>query len=171
MSDALNTPVRRPGREMHTDDVAMLNRPSIESREDLDREVVRAPKAIDKDYLDALAMAEEPVTIRIERSAEKFPAPVIDCWVNGKGAELLINGKWVETKAVPVGMPVTVKRKYVEVLVRARVDSIQTEVVERDNEDPRNFVHRSASQKAPLSILRDENPRAQEWLQNVMATA
>ena len=49
---------------------------------------------LEKDYADQLKMAEDPVTIIIHPSQEKNPPQVVDCWVNGRGAEVFVNGKW-----------------------------------------------------------------------------
>src|SRR5262245_46624102 len=103
MSDAQTNPVRRPSHELFTGDIKMEQKPTIESREDLAEDVVVAEKPLGKDYQDELAFNEEPITIRIERSGEKFAPPVIDCWVNGKGAEVVVNGKWVALGYLPVG--------------------------------------------------------------------
>lgn len=166
--DASSNPVRRPGHELHPDDFPLPQKPPIETRADLDSEVLVAPPRMNKDYAALLAMAEEPVTIRIERSSEKFAPTVVDCWVNGKGVEMLVNGEWLELGALPVGQVVTTKRKYVEVLARSRTESIETNVIERDGEDPRNMIQRTLSSRSPVTIVADKNPRSSEWWERVM---
>lgn len=169
--DAVNAPIRRARPETHTDDVAILQKPLIENREDLVDEVVLAsPEVLQKDYADALAFAEEPVHIRIERSSEKFAQQSVDVWVNGKGAEVLMNGRWIETKVLPVGVPVTTKRKYVEVLARSKEDSVSTRVVKAEDSE-RNLVERYTRSKVPFSVLRDNNPKGVEWLNNLVRFA
>ena len=168
--DASNAPVRRSRTELHTDDIAIDQMPAIESVDDLLEEIVVAPEVLEKEYAEALKMAEEPVTIRVERSSEKFAPKMIDCWVNGKGAEIVINGKWVETRVIPVGIPVTVKRKYIEVLARSKIDSVTTNVRDPDTEHPRNEVERYTSSKAPFSVLQDCNPKGAAWLNNLIRT-
>lgn len=165
--DASSNPVRRPGRELHTDDIGHEKKSPIASRDDLIDEIVVAPGQLHKDYLEALAFNEDPITIRIERSSEKFAPPVIECWVNGKGAEVLINGRWRELRFIPVGIPVTVKRKYVEVLAASKIDSIQTRVI-KEQESEYNLVDRSTSSRAPFSVLEDKNPKGAEWLTNLV---
>ena len=160
--DAVNTPVRRPSRERHTDDLPVSKKPAIESRDDLIGEVVEAPEALHKEYLEVLAFMEEPVTIRIERSSEKFAPPMIPCWVNGKGAEVFTNGKWVAQGHLPVGVPITTKRKYVEVLVAAKIDSVQTKVQKFEDHE-KNMIERFPSSTAPLSILEDRSPKGAAW--------
>jgi len=153
---------------MNTGDIPIPQKAVIETRADLDDEIVIAPAHLQSDYQAALAEAEEPVTIRIERSGEKFAPRSIECWVNGKGAEVLINGRWVEVTWVPVGQPVTLKRKYVEVLARSCVETVETNILERDGDDPRNLISRSTSSRAPLSVIEDKNPNSAQWLRNLM---
>ncbi|MDP3908887.1 MAG: hypothetical protein Q8Q14_00710 [Gemmatimonadales bacterium] len=167
--DANNAPVRRPRPEFHTADIGIEQKPAIESREDLVDEVITAPEDVLKaEYAAALKFNEEPVTIRIERSSEKFAPLVVDCWCNGKGAEVLINGRWVETAYLPIGVPVTTKRKYVEILARSKIDSVQTKVEDRDSEKPRNLVERFTSSRAPFSVLEDRNPKGAAWLTGIV---
>ena len=159
--DAGNQPVRRAPEVFHTNDVKIEQKKPIETREDVDNVIIAEPN-LQKDYADALAFAEEPVTIRIERSSEKFAPKVVDLWCNGKGAEVLTNGRWVEMKCLPVGVPVTTKRKYVEILFRSKVDSIETNVV-KEPDSERNMIDRHTSARSPLSIIRDDNPLGVEW--------
>lgn len=166
--DASNAPVRRPRPETSTADIAIEQKPAIESRDEMST-VVSAPEDAGKaDYAAQLAFNEEPITIRIERSAEKFAPLVVDCWCNGKGAEVLIQGRWVETAYLPVGMPVTTKRKYVEILARSKIDSVQTKVEDRDSEKPRNVIERFTSSKSPFSVLEDKNPKGAAWLNSLV---
>jgi hypothetical protein len=163
--DASNAPVRRPRPELHTADIAIEQKPTIESREDLAKEIVAAPEDVmQAEYAAALSFNEEPVTIRIERSSEKFAPRVIDCWCNGKGAEVVVNGRWVSLGYIPVGVRVTTKRKYVEILARSKIDAVNTRVEDRDSEHPKNLIERSTSSRAPFSVLEDRNPKGAAWL-------
>jgi len=157
-------PVRSAPRELHTGDIKVEQHPPIEDRDDLDNVVVAPSQVLDKDYAAQLAFNEEPVTIRIEPSSEKFAPKVVDCWCNGKGAEIVINGKWVSTGALPVGRVVTTKRKYVEILARSKIDSIQTRHDSSEAERPANYIDRFTSSRAPFSVIEDKNPRGAEWL-------
>lgn len=163
--DASNAPVRRPRPELHTADIGIEQKPAIESRDDLANEIVAAPPdVLKKEYAEQLAFNEEPVTIRIERSSEKFAPRVVDAWCNGKGAEVLVNGRWVETSYLPIGVAVTTKRKYVEILARSKLDTINTKVEDRDSEKPQNLIERSTSSRAPFSVIEDRNPKGAAWL-------
>lgn len=124
---------------------------------------------VTQDYLDELAFYEEPVTIVINPSTHKNAASIFENWSNGRGAEMLINNKWLIIKDLPVGKPITVKRKVVEQIIRARVMGVQTIHEEPPTPSPRNEIIRTASHVHSFSILRDNSPRSQEWLEMAYA--
>jgi hypothetical protein len=157
---------RRAKKELHTSDLKVGQQPPIILDDNpIDHENVILPVGnhLQPSYLASLAFAEEPVTIRIERSAEKFSPMVVDAWVNGKGAEAFINGKWIECGFLPVGIPVITKRKYVEVLARSKVDTVNTNVVKHENHED-NIIDRTTHSKVPFTIIKDANPVGTEWL-------
>jgi hypothetical protein len=156
-------------RELHSDDIPVSQgKTRIDSAADLGR-IERAPAdVLNKDYADALAFNEEPVTIIIQPGSEKNAPRVVDCWVNGKGLELLHDGRWFETGAAPVGRPFTTKRKYVEVIARSKVDRIETRHDDESAENPRNWVERSTYVRAPLSLIEDKNPKGAEWFSRIV---
>lgn len=167
--------VRRGGREISTADLEIGQRPSIDLDGDIgldvrqNEEIAAVDTPLEKDDFAALAFAEEPVTIRLERSSEKYAPMHVPAWVNGKGAEVFDNGRWVEVTYLPVGKPVTTKRKYVEVLVRAKPDDVQTIHEDATAERPRNELIRNTRSAFPLTILQDKNPKGHEWLTRLMA--
>jgi len=171
--DALNAPTRRARRERHTaemelgqpDKIVMPDEGLPERGEVI--EPVGSP--LESDYTRALLFSEEPVTILINKSAEKFAPLTVDCWVNGKGAEVMTDRGWVEFGWLPVERPVTTKRKYVEVLARSKHMSIQTQHGTQHDENPNNEVLRSNSLKAQFSVIGDKNPKGGIWLQQLMA--
>lgn len=120
---------------------------------------------VDQAYLDELAFYEEPVTIVINASTHKNAASIFENWSNGLGAEMLVNGKWLVIRDLPVGKPITVKRKVVEQIIRARVMGVQTIHEEPPVPSPRNELVRTSSHVHSFSILRDNSPRSQEWLE------
>lgn len=124
---------------------------------------------VDQAYLDELAFYEEPVTIIINPSTHKHAASIFENWSDGQGAEMLINGKWLIIRDLPVGKPITIKRKIVEQIIRARVMGVQTIHEEPPVPSPRNEIIRTSSHVHSFSILRDENPRSQEWLEMAYA--
>jgi len=162
--EAANRPVIsvRKKREVHSGDVEMPSIPStsldgsgiLEARgEDI---VLSGEESLNADYQAELAFNEEVLTIRLERSADKFAPQFIDVYCNGVA-------EWI-----PVGKPHKVKRKFVEVLALSKPDEIQTEVIERMNQDPQNLVHHSISCKYPFSVISDPNPNGSEWLTRLL---
>lgn len=127
-------------------------------------------KPLENDYAAALAFNEEPVTIMIEPGQEENAPRVIDVWVNGKGAEVLDpnTGRWNEINCLPVGGVITTRRKYVEVLARAKLDKVTTKHEGATVENPENRVVRTTSRRAVFQILQDPNPRGREWLTRLM---
>ena len=120
---------------------------------------------VTQEYLDELAFYEEPVTIILNPSTHKNAASIFENWCDGRGAEMLINGQWLIIKDLPVGKPITIKRKIVEQIIRARVMNVQTAHEEPPVASPRNEILRTSSNVHSFSVLRDPSPRAQEWLE------
>lgn len=165
----------RPKKEIHSDSFEVPQRSAIEMPP-INESIERTPDIIvvqeevsKKKYADDLAFAEEPVCIRISPQAGDYAPKVIDCWVNGKGAEMYQNGKWIEYGAFPVGVTLVTKRKYVEVLARSKKDSVKTRVVEHPGEDPVNKVEFFTSLVASFSIIEDRNPKGREWARQLLS--
>jgi len=159
--DASNQPSRRGRREVHTSDMLIGQKPDILIPTDgvftRDAEEIALPDGpVDMTYAEALAFAEEPVTIRLEHSSDKFAPKQIDFYVQGVC-------EWV-----PVGVPYTLKRKFVEVIARCKPDDITTETGNTNDENPMNRIQRYTRSKYPFSVLRDDNPKGFEWLTKVM---
>lgn len=152
---------RRARREISTEDMEIGQAPSIIipgdspiSREQ--EEIALLDTPLMSDYAKSLAFNEDILTIRLERSSEEFAPQIIDVYVNGRA-------EWL-----PVGVPVKVARKYVEILARAKPDSVQTNVIERAGEDPENTIDRYTSAKHPFSVLHDPSHLGFEWLTRIM---
>ncbi len=124
---------------------------------------------VDDAYLAELAFYEEWVTIIINPSTHKNAASIFENWSNGLGAEMLINGKPVIIKDLPVGKPITVKRKVVEQIIRARVTTVSTAHEEPPVASPRNELQRSSSHVHSFSILKDNSEKSQQWLEMAYA--
>lgn len=153
-----------PRRALHTDDIKIEQKKDVVTAADRDGEIVIADKPLNKDYADELQFNEEPVTIRLEPSAEKNAPSAFPVWVNGKGCEIFENGKWRELAYLPVGRVLTIKRKYVEVIIRAKIDTVATEVKEPESETPNNVIKRFSSAVHSFSVIEDKNPKGAAWL-------
>lgn len=159
---AQNNPVHRPGKEIHTGDMKTREVPDVVlSNATIEREpeeivLVDSKQKIDADYAKALDFMEEVLTIRLERSREKFAPAILDFYVNGKAI-------WI-----PVGRPCKVARKYVEVIARAQPYDVRTNVVKHEEREE-NRVERHTITQHPFSVVHDPSgERGAEWLTRVM---
>lgn len=147
--------------------------PGLDESVDDHEHIVKLDSELNDPQLKEEAFLNEPVTILINRSMEKGFAPKCTdlISINGIWAEMLVNGKWIRIGYLPRGKAITVKRKYVEILARARCDSFQTEVLQPVNEDPINNVSSVANYTLPFQMIKDENqPKGQEWLEKLLAS-
>lgn len=175
MSDASSNKVTRQynRREVHTGDMEIGQKADI----DLEEPIVHGESLanisgdteLNTGLIADLAFMEEPVMIRIEEnSSSDFPETHVPVQVNGRGAEVLNNGKWMEITWLPIGVAMTIKRKFVEVLARSKSDAIRTQHEDATVERPTNKINRRTKANYPLSILQDNNPRGHEWLSRIM---
>lgn len=154
---------------LNSDDVKIEQTKPVVDPEDR-KTIVRGDETIlkDKDYADRLAMGEDPVTIVINPSGQENAPTSYPAWVNGKGAEALVNGQWMPIIYVPVGVEVTLKRKYVEVLGRAKETKIKTVYGSASEAQPRNEAVRTTTAVCNFSVLKDDNPRGVAWLSELL---
>lgn len=161
---------RKYKRSIHTEDLPIAQKSDI----DLDSPIIHGEALANivndakSDYMAALAFNEEPVTILIEENTRTdFPETHVAVAVQGKGAEIFENGKWLEIGWLPIGREIITKRKYVEVLARSKSDSVKTVHDDATVANPRNTLQRRTSANYPLSILQDANPKGREWLTSI----
>jgi hypothetical protein len=157
----------------HSEDIPLTQKNDIELPE-LGQQIVHGEAlasvgdAVKNPYLEALAFNEEPITILIEENSRSdFPETHVPVAVNGKNAEVFVNGRWMEMGWLPIGQPIITKRKYVENLLRSKSDAVRTEHDDATMERPRNTVKRRPSANYPVSVLEDKNPRGGQWLTKV----
>lgn len=109
-----------------------------------------------------LAFLEEEVTIQLAEDTNKNPETHVFCQVNGVGPGPF-GVPWI-----PRGVPVTIKRKYLQVLARARpVRFRNNEYVDNNTGERKVEQIASSAQKYPFSVIHDPNPRGVEWLTNL----
>jgi hypothetical protein len=167
-----------PRKEMHSSDVPLPQVPELSEHDRGESIVLEDPKALaeviaKKEYAEELAFMEDPLTIRIEPAAEENAPIVVDCWVNGKGAEVMdtITGKFMELGCLPIGQPIITKRKYVEVLARSYTERVETSQGQDDGSRADIFkMRRNTSRKALFSVLNDPaGARGHAWLTTVLS--
>ena len=150
--------------EIHSADIAPKQKREIKLDLDTNLTQVRQNEdiiveggAINKDYLDELAFMEEKITIRLERTSEKNAPAFIDVGVNGRT-------EWLEK-----GKPITIARKYVDVLARCKSDYIETIAPNAESGEIVNRLARNTTAKHPFTVVQDTNPRGYDWLTGVLA--
>lgn len=111
--------------------------------------------ALPESQADRLAFMEEPMTIRLEPSSERNAPRFASASVNG------------DVKWVPVGVPVRLRRKHVEVLARAQPFSVRTDTGTAMEPNPHNRAIKTPFRRYPFTVLRDDNPRGAAWLNKV----
>lgn len=119
------------------------------------------------DYLTELQFMEQPVSIRIEPGQEENAPLTVECYVNGKGAEVFLNNRWQEMGFLPVGVVVVTKRKYVEVLARSRTMKCSTLDHSDLNNVDKNEVRRRNVRLHSFSVVHDPSPRGVAWLTQI----
>ena len=155
-------------QELHSDKLpAVEQRPPVVDTSTYEGDVVLTERTHDQDYLDELAFMSEPVTIRIEPSSEKNAAGAFPCWCNGKPAEVFEAGAWREIGYLPVGRVLVVRRSILEIIIRAKIDTIQTRILDENGERPNNVIQRFTAPVHSFSILEDNNPRGPAWVQEL----
>lgn len=149
----LDTTEQKVGQE----GVAVLPSTGEARIERSDIQVVDGPEW--KEKAANLAFMEEPVTIMVHTTTDKNAIPFVEVWNDGR-VQRFLRGK-----------EQTVKRKFVEVLARAKADTyLNQEFMDRDGN--MNFRYpKTTSLKYPFSVIRDENPSGHDWLKKVLAEA
>ena len=110
-----------------------------------------------------LAFLEEPVTINIHETNDVNQEPLVFLSINGMGA-MPANNPYV-----PRGVDVVVKRKFVEKLMRARPTRYQSKERFNSNGEKEYYQPSTTALLYPFSVIRDENPRGNEWRRKIMA--
>lgn len=128
---------------------------------------------LSKEYLDDLAFNDEKVTIRLEPSGqENAPDTFGFVGVNGKPAEIWMNGGWHECGYLPIDTPFITKRKYLAVILSAKVDIVRTTEIQPEEvfigmRPSGNKIKRTTSQAISVSIIEDRNPRGADWIREL----
>ena len=158
---------RKPKKEIHTDDMKVGQLKTIIMPNDGDASsIIREPDhSIDvidgptaSDYAAELAFMEEPVTITVAETTDTNAIPVPGVWVNGRSQYFIR------------GVAVTVRRKFVEGLVRAKPINVKTKVSQAGaGEEPVNAIIRTSALLYPFTVNEDKNPRGADWLRKILA--
>ncbi len=134
------------------------------------KEIVQAD-SFDKEQVENLAFFNEPVDIMIQSSGQEKAAPA-QAWNNGKPAEIRSpNGSWIETinGFLPTGQRITVRRKILETLLRARVTKVNTAHNRMDYDgNPINEETRNTTMAHNIQIFGQYGDRHDRWYTEIM---
>ncbi len=118
--------------------------------------VIVGADGLDDGYASQLAFMEEVVEVMVHESTDPNAEPIVHVAVNGMN------------QFFPRGEAVACKRKYLEVLARAKETSISTQTVNTDR-DVINRINQHTALRYPFSVIRDSNPKGAAWLKSVLA--
>lgn len=116
-------------------------------------------KPVNGEKLANLAFMAEPITIHVHASSDPTAEQVFIAG-NGGRMETFKRG---ETK--------TVQRKFVEVLLRAKVTTFTQERRRGDDGVMYDMQMPHTSLRYPFSVTHDPHPRGQDWLRSMMQSA
>jgi hypothetical protein len=171
MSNAQNAPIRREQPSKVAEDSSIGQNPSLLIDPSRQETIETVGGNTSQDFMSELAFNEEPIQILIHSNQQENASTVVDCWVQGRGAEVLINGEWKTLGYLPLEIPVTTKRKYANVLMRSRVETIRTDVGDSNVENPHNRIVRNARMGHTLQVLQDKSPHASKWFSQITMQA
>lgn len=110
-----------------------------------------------KEHAAAMAFMEEPIEVLVHESPDKNAQVIVETFVNGTSQRFIR------------GVPITVKRKYVERLARAKpITYGQERYTDYDGFDAYRYPSRTGLQY-PFSVINDPNPKGAAWLRAVLA--
>jgi len=122
-----------------------------------DIEAVPADALRNTTKLDMLKFMEDPVTVIVHPSSDKFAKPYIELFVNGIRQNVARN------------QPQVIKRKYVETLARMKLTTYVSETP-IENGEVRNVLIPSTGLIAPFSVVHDPaGARGAAWLTEILA--
>lgn len=164
----------RARKTVYSDELSVGQRNDLHISEDNQTDNESGIQTVDtplgNDHLSQLAFNEEPVKIIIHAIGEN-PENAVFVQVNGRGAEVLMNDKFVSMGGyLPCDIPVTTKRKYLEVLARAKKETINTDFGQNASSgEAFNTIKRRNALQHNFEVLEDKNPIGRAWLQSIIS--
>ena len=116
------------------------------------------PAAAMDGYATELAFMEEPVEVEVHESSDPNAETIVDLYCNGVPQRIIR------------GQPITVKRKYVQILAGARQVSMSTDT-RVEGENVVNRVSKRTALRYPFTVTRDDNRLGRDWLRKQLQAA
>lgn len=101
----------------------------------------------------------DPIELMIYEPMEEGSPAIVMLKVNGI-SQYVIRGRTQ-----------TIKRKYVEVLARARKQHVTARGFKTANGDAKNTVNITSGLEYPFQVLNDPSPKGPSWLKGILAEA
>lgn len=117
-------------------------------------ETVPGPNFVDRAELEKFM--QEPIEVLVFEPMEKGQEFVVQLAVNGKNQFVLR------------GVPQKIRRKYVEVLARARRKNVSAMGYKDGMGEAKNTVNISDSLQYPFQVIADPNPKGPAWLRGIL---
>lgn len=124
-------------------------------RNDQQIEVMDTPIA--DNYAASLAFMEEPVEVMLHESTDPNADNPVQVACNG------VNQFFWR------GQPITVKRKFVEILARSKQTAIQTKEVRDHSGALTTAIGKTTALRYPFSIISDQNRNGAVWLKRTLS--
>jgi len=123
------------------------------------RQIEIVDKPLEKTMADSLAFMEERVTVMVHEDTNPNAENPVQVSCNGVN-QFFMRGQSQEFK-----------RKFVEILARAKRTSISTPETTDSSGARTNAIRQSTSLRYPFQVIFDANPRGSAWLKGVMQEA
>lgn len=114
---------------------------------------------LEKSYAEQLAFLEEPVEVMVAEPQDEKESNLVQLFVQGR-SQMIIPGQ-----------PIVIKRKYLEVLARAK--QIRYKPVVKINDltgAPVNMMIPRLVLRYNFSVIQDKNPKGAEWLRRILSS-
>lgn len=115
--------------------------------------------SLSSSYAADLAFAEEKVDVIVHESTDPAAENIVEVFNNG------VRQNFIR------GQVQTVKRKFVEVLARAKSTGIQTQEYADNVGDRGVRIIRHSALRYPFSVMSDPSPKGAAWLKGILAEA
>ncbi len=121
--------------------------------------IQRVGRAVSSEKLEALKFGEDVLTVMVHDSTNPIDDPIPEVWNDGK------------PQRFERGKEMQVKRKYVEVLARAKKTTYTQKKIKDGNGDDTYVQVPHTALKYPFAVLHDPSPRGRDWLKNILQEA
>jgi hypothetical protein len=114
-------------------------------------------RVVDHKWADNMAFNEEIVEVTVHTTSDKNAEPIVEVYNNG------VPQRFIRGRRQPV------KRKFVEVLARAKMTSYGNQKIMLDGGDETYVYPESTALRYPFTVHNDANPRGIDWLKSILA--